>query len=137
MNNLIDWDFAPKRTSKGTKGCDASIYWNPNKKSPTYTIQLHKSAPKRLIDAEIVSIGRLNDSIVISDSDNGNIYNVMKKGQQGTAQINGKELSKKLVEFFGYDAKFNHKIRMKLNPIGSKSLRLWEIEIINNDSENN
>jgi hypothetical protein len=130
MNEIINWDFAPKQKTMATnKDWCASVYYQPRKKTPTYTMQMHSNAPKRLLNAEYVSFGLMNGSIVVTDSDKGIAYKVRGKNDGVSAQINGKALTEKIAQHFHVDNGTNMKMRLNLIPIGSPDLRLWEIKL--------
>jgi hypothetical protein len=130
MNDIINWNFAPPSSSlTSSKEWQASAYYQPRKKSPSYTIQLHSNAPKALLNANKVTFGKMNGSIVVTDSDKGNAYTVHGKGDATNAQINGKALVKSIAEHFASDNGTNMKMRLKLIPIGSPEMSLWEVKL--------
>ena len=131
LNDLIDWDFIPKTNSRGAKHLNfhLSVYYNPKKKSQTYTIQVHTSCPKKLKESDQVTFGRLNGNLVVTNEAKGNYYKIHKYQDSKSAQINGKALCLSIVEHFDLNKKQNQIIRLKLNPIGDESLRLWKVEL--------
>ena len=136
MNQMINWNFAPKTTSRSkNKEYELSVYYYPNKKSPGYAIQVHTEAPTRIREADVVTFGKLNNILVITDSDKGASYRVHKYENTSSVQINGKDLCKSIVDHFGLNNKTNQILRLKLNPIGDVNMRLWSIRLHNYDSK--
>lgn len=135
MEDLINWDFAPPSNSlTRAKEWHASAYYQPQKKSPSYTIQLHSNAPMELLTADKVTFGKMNGTIVLTNSDKGNAYTVHGKDSQATSsQINGKALVKSIAKHYNVDNGKNMKMRLKLIPIGSKDMRLWEVKLFQID----
>ncbi len=127
MNEMINWNFAPPTSTSQNKGWHASAYYQPYKKGPTYTIQLHSNAPKRLLNASKVSFGLMNESIVITDTEKDVSYKVMGKSDGVSAQINAKSLVEKIANHFNVENGTNMKIRLKLIPVGSPDVsQVWQ-----------
>ena len=131
LNDLINWDFIPKTHGRGSVDYefDFSVYFNPNKKSQTYTMQVHANCPLRIRNADRISFGKLNNNLVVTDENKSNSYKVHKYEASKSAQINGKSLCLSIVKHFGLDKKEKQIIRLKLSAIGNESLRLWQINL--------